>query len=330
MDEISSYLWLVPLNSPNTTKIPSSTCTFSNMCIQIYVSNAIGIPVNLLVLYLSFIDKTIKKNYKYFLGNIAICNLFTLLSILFMNFLEKYLTDSDLLFTPFLCTLYEIWFQTFATCYYNSIPLVSIHRYMIIVREMDHVFTNKIILCMCLSVYWPILYPILAFGSPTHLLRVYCGYMYWFPFIREFMLVPAIILSIASIFCIVKFHLFLRKHMKTEIVQRNLLRLKDERSLLTAITIQGILPLVCYVPNAILLILAALLNNLIDVQQSWNIFGITISDLIAHIKMFFYYSCLALNGLLILFCVRQYRKIIVGWWRKRSQSTSTVQSFQRN
>ncbi len=328
MDEISFVLGLIPLNSTNTTKIPSPTCTFSNMCIQIYVSNVIGIPINLLIMYLSFTDKTIKKKYIYLLGNIAICNFFILVSNFVSNLVHNYVIDNDLLFTPFLCTLYEIWAQTFTVCYYNSISLVSIHRYMIVVNEMDRVFTNKIILCMCLSVYWPILYPILAFGSPTHLVIDYCGYMYWFPFIREFLLVPAGILNIVSVFYIIKLFRFLRKEMKTTTLRRDASRLKDERSLLIAMTVQGILPLVCHVPTALVMILCALLKNCQN--QSWNIFGITVLELIVDITGILYFSLTALDGLLTLYCIRPFRKIIVGWWRNHLQNKSTVQSLQRN
>ncbi len=324
MDEISSILGLIPLNSTNVTKFPDAEDSSSFYSILIYITHAIGIPISLLVMYLSFIDRTIKKNYKYLLGNMAVCNFFVLVGDLVSVLVHKYVVDNELLYTPFRCTLREIWAQTFGACYYNSVPLVSIHRYMIVVHKMDNFFTNKIILCMCLSVYWPILYPILAFASPSHLLRDNCGYMYWFPFIREFLLVPVIILSLASVFCIIKFYLFLRKHIKTEIVQRNLLKLQDERSLLKAMIIQGIIPLVCCVPNAILLILVTLFNNQIDLG---NVFGITFFELLAHIVAFLFYSYVAFDGLLTLICVPPYRMIIICWWQKYLQCKSTVQTF---
>ena len=64
--------------------------------------------------------------------------------------------------------------------------------------------------------------------------------------------------------------------MKSVIVQHDMSRLKDERSLLIAITIEGIYPIIGFLPNVILAIIGGLFNNWNELGQPWHIFGIEI------------------------------------------------------
>lgn len=314
---ISSLLGLVPLDSNNTSTAPPADYDSSFLFRQVYVVCFIGIPLNLFVVYLSFVNKSIQNNYKYFLGNIAICDILFLYGLLMLDLVHTYVVENNLIYTPFLCTMYRIWGQTFCVCYFHSQPLVSINRYVVVVRQNDDFFTNRVVLILCMLVYWPILYPILAFACPTHLVRdVLCGYMYWFPLIREFMLVPAGILNCISVFCVVKLFLCIREHMKTVSAHLDMSSLKDERSLLIAITIQGILPILSCLPSVITDVMQGLFNNFDDLLEDWHLLGITIYHPFLNFSMGLFQLCPVIDPLVTLFCARQYRRVISNWCRR--------------
>ena len=154
----------------------------------------------------------------------------------------------------------------------------------------------------------------------------FCGFNFWFPFIREILLIPVGILIPFSIFCIVKIYLFLRRHMKTVSGVSDRSFLKDEQSLLLAITIQGILPIFSCTPIVLMNILGALLPNhwnsgLID---SWNLGGIVFEHPILTISMTMIQFNSVFDALLTIFCVRQYRRVIVGWFRKTKVNVVSI------
>src|SRR5690349_19710975 len=104
MDILSSLFGLIPLNS---TDVNSSVNVDTNELyyLQVYPIFLIGLPLNLIVIYLSFVDKNIKGNYRYLLGNLALCDIFFLCSTLLSNLMYVYLLENEMLFTPFWCSL---------------------------------------------------------------------------------------------------------------------------------------------------------------------------------------------------------------------------------
>ena len=100
VDAISSILGLIPLNSNNTTVPPPADYSSSFLFREVYVVCSIGIPLNLFVIYLSFFHKSIKNNYKYLVGNVAVCDILLLGSLLNYNLVHMYVVDNDLMYTP--------------------------------------------------------------------------------------------------------------------------------------------------------------------------------------------------------------------------------------
>ena len=189
-----SILGLIPLNSSNVTKPPDQNYTHQLLYWEVYFVFLIGVPLNLIVMYISFFDKAIQGNYKYLLGNVALCDILFHCSVLFGNFVYLYLFDNNMFYTPFWCTLGTIWTETFAVSFLNALPLISINRYCVIVLQNEF-FTDNTVLVVSLLIYWPILYPIMTLSVPQYLLPdIFCGYHYWFYFVREVMLIPSGIL----------------------------------------------------------------------------------------------------------------------------------------
>jgi hypothetical protein len=325
--EISApILGLIPLNR-SLEHFPDPLFTSTILYYEVYVAFAIGVPLNLLVMYVSFIDKTIQNNYKYLLGNLALCDILFLSGLLASNLVHVYVTANDINYTPFSCTLYRIWMITFGVCFLNAIPLISIHRYFVIVRGNYDIFTNRNIIFMSLLVYWPLLYPILAFAHPMYLVGdILCGFNFWFPFIREIILIPVGILASFALFCVIRIYYFLKQHMKmvSTVIDRS--KMKDEQSLLLSITIAGILPIFSCTPNILMTILGALLPNHWNngLTDSWNLGGIVFEHPMLTITMTLYQFNPVFDALLTIFCVRQYRRVIVGWFRKTKVNVSSI------
>jgi hypothetical protein len=98
-------------------------------------------------------------------------------------------------------------------------------------------------------------------------------------------------------------------------------QLKDERSLLVAITLEGILPILSCLPIVVMNTVGALSDNWTTSMASaqWHFLGITID-----MSAFFVSQTLVqfnpiFDALLTLFCVPQYRRVIVKWFKKISQ-----------
>ena len=142
IDIFAPILGLSPLNR-SLEHIPDPLFTSTILYKEIYVVFAIGVPLNLMVMYVSFIDKTIEHNYKYLLGNLALCDILYLAGLLVSNLVHVYVTANHINYTPFSCTLYRIWMDAFGACFMNAIPLISINRYFVIVRENGDIFTNR-------------------------------------------------------------------------------------------------------------------------------------------------------------------------------------------
>lgn len=235
-----SFLELFPFNGSQTHLAPPCF-TKQFFFYQSNVAFAVGVPLTFLLMYISFFSKLIKHNYKYLLGNLALCDFFFLCAVQFSNLVHLYVSSNGEKYTPLSCTIYRIGMYAAGASMLCAIPLVSIDRYVVIVLGKEQIFTNRRIFYMCISAYiFPILYLILTLLFPVRLVfDIHCGYMYWFWYVRELMIMPITILTLLSVFCVARLYLYLAKHIKSVSGTLELSRMKDERSLLRVVTMQG-------------------------------------------------------------------------------------------
>uniref|UniRef100_A0A914W6T4 G protein-coupled receptor n=1 Tax=Plectus sambesii TaxID=2011161 RepID=A0A914W6T4_9BILA len=152
--------------------------------------------------------------------------------------------------------------------------------------------------------------------------------MYWFWYIRELMVVPISILSLSSVVCIVKLYLYIAKHIKSVSGYIEQSRLKDERSLLRAITMQGLLPLLSSTPALWMIYIGSLgkdADNWKVMLQSFSIGPFEIIAPFVNMSITLMSWNPVIDPLLTLFCVRQYRQVFVGWLRKFYYKTNIGQ-----
>jgi hypothetical protein len=105
------------------------------------INCSIGIPVNLLVLFLSFCSPHIKGNYKYFLANLSICNLMSLSCLIFEGFFHLYYVIFDVPMNVFRCTLENIIGYAARLCLGYAMPFTWLNRYFVIARNQEQRMT---------------------------------------------------------------------------------------------------------------------------------------------------------------------------------------------
>lgn len=287
---------------------------------QKYVAFSVGVPLNILVIYISLFNKKIEHNYKYLLANLAVCDILFLGALLLSNIIYLHIRSTSGNFTPFSCTLYAVPQYAAGACMISAICLISVNRYFVIVRDKSSLFEGKRMFLACLLVYIPVplAYVVLTFAHSVYIVKDFlCPSSYWFWFARELLFLQILIHFIILIYSIVKLFRFLTKHLK---VVRNSLqrsRLKDERSLIVAVTMQGLAPLLSCCPIVIVLFWGLLSDN------SWSyminevrIGPIAIGPFIFNLSMTLLEWNPVFDALLTIFCVRQYRKIVVTWFYK--------------
>jgi hypothetical protein len=157
---------------------------------QIYFVFLVGVPLNMLNIYLSFFEKTLIGNYKYFLGNLAISEILFLVSLLESNLVHLFVINNNLNYTPFLCTMYRIWQDHTPTSILYAISMISVNRYVTIVHSNETFFTNRRVFFICFATYLPLLTSVVPILFPLYMLYDdFCGYIYWFPLIRELLFI---------------------------------------------------------------------------------------------------------------------------------------------
>ena len=114
-DFISRVFGLMPLSLNSTNEWTADPYWSTDLIFkESFVCFSVGVPFNLLVIYLSFFNKEIKHNYKYLLGNLAICDMIFLSGITMSNLVHEYVLVNNLTWTPFLCTVYRTLITTFS------------------------------------------------------------------------------------------------------------------------------------------------------------------------------------------------------------------------
>uniref|UniRef100_A0A914VG82 G-protein coupled receptors family 1 profile domain-containing protein n=1 Tax=Plectus sambesii TaxID=2011161 RepID=A0A914VG82_9BILA len=232
--EFSNISW--PAN-PNIT-LP--------ITLDFLISNIGGVPANLLVLYISFFNPLVTGHYKYFLANLALCDLSYCFSALFSwaFHIVHYLADIPMNATK--CSLQTIFPYMFGFCMVTAIPLASISQFIVLVRGKNTWLTRNRAISMCCIAYLPAIWPLMEFTMAPYVVQYSrCNYSLYIPFMPEIILFFLLAyFGPTLIFCNVSIYRNLSKHIASE-------NTRNEKSVLKAVVIQAVVPLICCVPVVI-------------------------------------------------------------------------------
>lgn len=109
-----------------------------------FLTNIVGLPANILIIYLSFCVPSITGHFKYFLANLALCDLGICVTVSHSCIFHLWHVVAGTPMTATKCTVGFIYTFAFAMCMTYNIPLASANRYMVIVHGKDHWFTKKV------------------------------------------------------------------------------------------------------------------------------------------------------------------------------------------
>jgi hypothetical protein len=289
------------------------------LLLQTMISCPIGIPVNLLVLFISFRCSKIDGDYKYFLANLSMCDLLYLLSTLFVSCYHLYHRLLNIPMNAVQCSVETIFGYTAGLCVGFAIPLASINRYFMIVRNAENWFTKKRIIIICLTAYIPFIYPVTIFLFAPYTVAYYrCRYTLYIPFLIEAFFAYVIVIVYPTImFCNFMIYRVLSKHIQTTTALLNLTpqQIDNEQSILKAIVIQGMLPVVCALPAGVMLITVFLFgwgSSNIMVFEFNAFFVLNLTDLC---WCFFMLSPM-FDAIIALLIVKQYRAAFLDMKKK--------------
>jgi hypothetical protein len=261
-----------PLNGTYTSSLAFA---FINSC-------AIGILPNLIVVYLSFFCRHVKGEFKYFLGNLAIIDLLLCCSNFSAWLIQTEFIAHNWLSNVIWCTIQTEPPFTFAIASAMALPLISVNRYFVIVRESTW-FNVKHIALLCLYPYSILIWWILDVAyAPYVSVFARCGYTLYTPYVPEIFIIPIVIGYFILIFCNWKIYRLISGHISatTELMLRSGNDYTGESAILKAIIIQAIIPLVCVAPATIYFIYFLIYNRAAAnvVPFSIGIFRPTIED----------------------------------------------------
>uniref|UniRef100_A0A914XTE4 G-protein coupled receptors family 1 profile domain-containing protein n=1 Tax=Plectus sambesii TaxID=2011161 RepID=A0A914XTE4_9BILA len=218
-----------------------------------------GIPANLLVIYVSFRSSLVTGNYKYFLANLAICDLAACFANMFQFFYHLYHLLCEVPLDITKCHVQTAFPYTFGFCMVAALPLASINRYCVICRDLEAWFTKRKILLLCLTAYFPLLYPIIDFLFAPQ--AVYytnlCTYTLFTPFNPEWIffvlgiyVYPSLIFSNMGVYKKLSTHMSKTKKLLGTQTDIN-------RSILKGLVIQASIPPICCLPILIVILTVA-------------------------------------------------------------------------
>ncbi len=169
-------------------KFPAShelTIPFTILAIVIICSG--GILANLFVLYLSFFSPSVIGNFKYFIANLALCDLCFNLSLIFAAFFQLY---HDLMNVPYTATTFYVqlmfpWVMMYVSLF--AVTLTAANRYVVIVLGRNDWFTVRRVSLLCVCSYLPLTIALVDFLFPPYVVNIICNniFIIYEPFINE-------------------------------------------------------------------------------------------------------------------------------------------------
>jgi hypothetical protein len=222
---------------------PSNSNLTLAMSLDILFSCPIGIPANFIVIYLSFFSSHINGEFKYFIGNLAVCDLLFCFTLLFQSMFHIYHRAWNLPMTLMKCTIQSgLTYGAGPTAGF-ALPLATINRYLVVVQSKDEWFSRRNILLMCMTSYIPMLLPVIVLAFATQVIDYpYCGFALYVPWVIESSLAITIVVAYPIVmFCNFSLFRVLSQHMSTvtKNLKKSVAEVKNERSLLKAIVAQG-------------------------------------------------------------------------------------------
>ena len=146
-----------------------------------------GILANLLVLYLSFFSPLVVGNFKYFMANLAFCDLCYILSVCFEACSQMYHEFMNVPFSATTCYASIIFQFVFSACMMGfALPLTAANRYIVIVMRRENWLTNRRVFMLCVCSYLPLTWPLIDFFFAPYVTDYLdCDFIIYTPYILE-------------------------------------------------------------------------------------------------------------------------------------------------
>ena len=228
--------------------VPSGSSPFA---FTIY--SLLGLLPNLLIVYLSFFSKHLTEDFRILFGNLAAIDAFY--SGFLLAFAIK-LQDNLIL-----CTAINNGIISFSMSMIVGIFLVTVHRYMVIYEQNADYFNRKRLLALCSTSYsFQIWWLLTIFVRKFIKYHAYgkC-YLFAFPYELVFFSIPITPLCIVNFYLVMKLKVYLSRSMANiaAALQKTKEQVKQERSIVRAMLIQGLLPFFSLGPSSVLFISTA-------------------------------------------------------------------------
>jgi hypothetical protein len=319
---------------------PADNNATLTLFLHTFASFAFGIPTSLFVLLVSFFSSKIEGNYKYFIANSAFFDLGYCTAQVFVLCFHLYHIYFNVPMNAVKCTILSFAPNTTGMCLCFAIPLTSVNRYFVIVKGKEKWFTKKLIVLICMTALFPILYPIKTFLFARYItICPYCQYSLYIPYSLDIFLIYIIFVSYtALIFCNYSIYRVLSQHVTSlsKFYNSTAEQIKNERSLLKAIVIQGVVPVFTALPAGVVFI-SVYLFGFGWGETTFTIFmfndGTSLS--LTDLCLLCFAFTPTIDALVVLFVVKQYRKAcsailkkIVSklcWRKKTGQVSPTAQ-----
>jgi hypothetical protein len=146
-----------------------------------------AIMANLFILYLSFFSPLLTGNFKYFIANLALCDLGLNLSVCFGACSQMYHDFLNVPFTASTCYATMVFAYAFAACIFGfALPLTAANRYVVIVMLSNDWFTNRRVFMLCICCYLPLIVPLIDFLFAPYVTNyVDCDFIPYTPYTAE-------------------------------------------------------------------------------------------------------------------------------------------------
>ena len=244
---------LADLNNSSVVPKPELLTT---LLVDAISSSTLGLPLNLLIIFLSFFSAEIDGEFKYFLGTLAVWDSAYCMVMIGAFLFQLVHSNFRLNATIFHCSLINHSAYGCGIAMVLTLPLIAINRYVVIVQQRIDFFTKRKTVLMCLYPCLVLIWPLIDFTiAPYATDYPRCGLVYYTPYLVEVFVVPVAGSYALIAFCQLKLYRFLSQHISTvsKILRRSEKEVAKERMILKAMMIQAVSPIVLSLPMTVYL-----------------------------------------------------------------------------